>query len=394
MTPRVRLGRLFGVDVEIAVGWFVTFVVAAWTLVQIADRALPQLGYPALALLAATATAVLFASLVLHEIVHARVERRLGAPVRRIVLFLLGGVTDVEAAPASIRAEIPAAVAGPASSLLVGAAFAALTIATFGAFPTRLDDVARVGPLGALLAWTAAANLGIAAFNALPAYPLDGGRIVRALVWWSTGDVERATRWAAWSGQVFGWGGVIGGIAVALGTRGVGVAIGMWVAFAGWFLASAAAQAYEGVVLEDVLDGVRVARVMRRRAFAVPGDVSVATAVRGWLARDPLAGVVDGDRFVGVLSMRDVDALGPDAWARTRARDLARTDRAFALAPSDLASDALRRLGELEVEHLPVVEGGRIVGGLARDDVLEWIAYATTRARAPTGDPVRAEVRS
>jgi Zn-dependent protease len=376
MTPRVRVGRLLGVDVDVAFSGFVTFVLAAWTLVSVAERALPRAGYPVRTIVATVATAGLFASLALHEVAHGVASRALGVPVRRITMFMLGGITDVERAPSSPKTEAIAASVAPLANALLGAFFFVLALAFGrGALPSSLSDVARLGVAGAVVAWLSVANLAIAAFNLVPAYPLDGGRVLRALLWRLTGDVERATRWAAWSGQVFGWSALVAGIGLAFVGRGLGVGLAMWLAFMGWFLASAAAQAYEGVIVQDVLAGVTVSRLMRRQVSAVPADVSVATAVHGWLARgrESAAAVVDRDRFVGVITMGAVDRLAPSEWRDTSARDLADRDRALFVGPADRALDALRKFADLGVTRLPVVEGLRLVGVLEHDDVTRWI---------------------
>ncbi|MDB4935710.1 MAG: peptidase [Labilithrix sp.] len=239
MSRRVRIGQLFGVAIVIDWSWIFTFVLAAWTLMTVSERVLPALRPGALILLSAAAAIGLFASLALHEIAHGLAARACGVPVRRLTLFLFGGITDVESAPSSPRSEIVAACVAPTTNALAGAALLGVGLAI------EPGD-AGWSAAALLVRWLGAANLAIAAFNLLPAFPLDGGRLVRAAIWRATGDVERATRWAALGAQVVGWSCVVLGVAVAFGTRGHG-ALAMWIAFTGWFLASAAAQAYEGV---------------------------------------------------------------------------------------------------------------------------------------------------
>jgi hypothetical protein len=166
-------------------------------------------------------------------------------------------------------------------------------------------------------------NVALALWNLVPAFPLDGGRLVRAAVWRVTGDVERATRWAAWIGQLIGWMVVLFGVALSLGAHGLAVTGGMWVAFAGWFLASAAAQAYEGVVAQAALAGVKVARLMRR-------------------APD---GLLSAPRTAAVVARPDDDAASVHA-----------------------------TLVEHDIDRLPVVEAGLLIGVVERRDVERWIA--------------------
>jgi len=193
----------------------------------------------------------LFASLGAHELVRVLASRSLGVPARRLTMFVLGGVTNVERSPASPRTEALSAVAAPAASLLIALVLAVGVAIATAPLPRGWGDLDRLGAPGVVLLEIAAANLVVALVNLLPAYPLDGGRVLRAAIWSATGDVDRATRLSAWSGQVVGWTLVLVGIAVTLGSsRGPVVGIGMWTSFVGWFVASAAAQGYEGVIAQ------------------------------------------------------------------------------------------------------------------------------------------------
>ena len=268
MGRRFRLGHVLGVDIAVDWSWVFAFLFAAWTLMTVFGRVLPTLPVAGLILLSALAAIGLFASLVLHEIAHALAARACGVPVRRITLFLFGSVTDVEREPASPRSEAVAAVAAPFVNASVGAALLAL-LAIAGGVPAYADALRTpVTPsegVMVLIAWLGVVNLGVAALNLLPAFPLDGGRLLRAALWRSTGDVERSTRYAALGGQVIGWSAVVAGVALAFASRGLGVAAGMWLAFSGWFLSSAAAQAYQAVATQH--DDSR-----RRQPERLPGD--------------------------------------------------------------------------------------------------------------------------
>lgn len=227
------------------------FVLAAWTLATTGHRILPTLHEDALLVVSGVAAIGLFASLVVHEIAHVLTARACGVPVRRLTLFVFGGMTDVERAPASPRTEVIAAAVAPAANALIGGALF-LLVALLGGVPayeTTVESAVTPAQMGiVLLAWLAYANAGIAILNLLPALPLDGGRLVRAAIWHSTGDVERATRMAALGGQVVGWSFVATGVCIAFAERGLGVAAGMWTALFGWFVASAAAQAYQALI--------------------------------------------------------------------------------------------------------------------------------------------------
>lgn len=311
MTRRVRIGHVLGVDVAVDWSWVFTFALAAWTLFTVADRLHVARRPVDLVLLSGAAAAGLFASLVVHEVAHGLAARACGVPVKRLTLFLFGGITDVEHAPASPHSEWFAAVVAPLTNAIIGGGLFGLAVV--------LDARTGSAPLlGFLVLWLGAVNLALAALNLLPAFPLDGGRLVRAAIWRATGSIERATRWAAWFGQLIGWLLVLAGIAVALGTHGLGVAGGMWLGFAGWFLASAAAQAYEGVIAQAALAGVTVGRLMRPSTEPAPApdagahvarpDDDAATAFATLVERDiDRISVVDSGRLVGVVERRDID---------------------------------------------------------------------------------------
>lgn len=307
MGRRLRIGRVFGVEVAVDWSCVFTFVLATWTLVAVGERLLPSLHMGLLALLGAAAASGLFASLVLHEVSHGLAARACGVPVTRLTLFLFGGITDVERAPASPRSEVIAAIVAPLTNALLGATLLGLA--------ALLD-----GPIALLVTWLGGANLAIAALNLLPAFPLDGGRLVRAAMWRATGDVTLATRWAAWGGQTIGWSLVLGGVALSFAAHGLEVAaVAIWTAVSGWFLASAAAQAYEGVLAQEALAGLPVSRLMRRRVRAVPVDVTsdelvlrsredLATAYRTMVDRDvDMLPVVDHGRLVGLAERADIE---------------------------------------------------------------------------------------
>jgi Zn-dependent protease len=240
-----------GIELFVDWSWILTFVLAAWTLVSLNRRLLPDLDTPLLALASATAAAGLFASLGAHELARTRVAKACGVPVHRLTLFVMGGVTDVERPPASPRTEALGAIGAPLASLAIALVVAIGTAIASAPLPRAIGDLDRLGAPGVVLLEVALANVFIAAVNLLPAYPLDGGRLLRAALWKLTGDVDRATRLSAWAGQLVGWTLVIVGIAVTLGTgHGPLVGLGMWTAFVGWFVASAAAQGYEGVIAQ------------------------------------------------------------------------------------------------------------------------------------------------
>jgi Zn-dependent protease len=250
---RFSLGRWFGIQVFIDWSSIPTFVFAWWTFVSVNRRLLADADMITIFGISTLSAAGLFASFGAHELIRVTAARRLfGVPVHKLLLFVVGGVSDTErAAASSPRAQALSAVIAPAVSLLAALVIFIGTAIASAPFPRALDDLDRLGPPGVLLLELAASNAFVALINLLPAYPLDGGRILRALLWRLTGNLERATRLATWTGQVAGFTLVtlgIGGTVAATTVHNNAIyfmAGFVWLAFIGWFVASAAAQGFE-----------------------------------------------------------------------------------------------------------------------------------------------------
>jgi Zn-dependent protease len=254
MGRSTRLGRLFDMDVWVDWSGFVAFGGGALTLLGVAPRVLPAMPPGELGALALLAALGAFGALCLHEIARDLAARACGVRVRHVTLFLFGAVTDVDA---HLAARGPAGADGDTSlrsrwpdaeiaSAAVATGVSALTGAVLlGAARMLSSDLERGGPANALLAWLGVASLVVAATNVLPAYPLDGGRVLRAIVWRATGDIERATRIAAWSAEAIGWCALVVGASLVFALHDLAMACALWVALGGWFLACSAARAYE-----------------------------------------------------------------------------------------------------------------------------------------------------
>jgi Zn-dependent protease/CBS domain-containing protein len=310
-----------------------------------------------------------------------------GVQVRNITLHLFGGVSNLEREPPSPGAELLTAVVGPLASILLGIGFTVfaslLAAISMNDSETAWSNVARLGPVTTLLFWLGPINVMIGFFNLVPAFPLDGGRILRAAIWSVTDDLHRATRWASLVGQAIGWMFVASGIAMVFGVRvpffGTGFVSGLWLAFIGWFLHSAAAQASARVALDEVLSGLSVEQLMQREGPTVPPDISVADLVEDHFMREEersLPVVYDGV-LLGLVSVSDVRAVPPNQWAITSVGSIMRAADVLVVAkPSDPLVSAFERLSQQDIGQLPVLQEGTLVGMLRRRDVTRWLELA------------------
>ena len=299
---RIRVARIAGIPIGISPWWLVVVALITWSLGSsyfpdsVADIA-PAAAYG----LALASTLLLFASILLHELGHAIVARRHGIEVVEIDLWLLGGVAQMRGEAHDPNVELRYALAGPAVSAIIAACFGVLRLLLPASAPAALRAVVDYQLL---------VNALILGFNLLPAFPLDGGRVLRALLWRHSGDMRSATRTAASAGRAFGWALIaLGALEVIAG--GVG---GIWLAVIGTFLIIASrAQAYGAEVIAT-LSGIPARDLMSAPVVTIAGDLTVAQAVSGYFVpyRFTAFPVVDADgRAIGIVSARRVEALAP-----------------------------------------------------------------------------------
>jgi Zn-dependent protease len=399
MTGDIYLGRLLGVPFRLHWSWFLAVFLIAWTLaVGFFPQTLPEYGgggavYWGLGLLAALG---LFVSVLLHELGHAVVARRFGVAVRGIRLFVFGGVAELGSEPKKPVHEILIALGGPAVTVvlivlygvgleLVAAAGSVGWDATDGTLRLQGGSSLAAGAAG-LLYYLGMINTGVLIFNLIPAFPLDGGRVLRGIVWSVTGDYLKSTRLAAWFGNVFAYLLYMGGFLTAFRGNLLG---GVWLFFLGTFLQKAAQSSVAYAQLQELLGGVRVAEMMRPQPITVEAHRTLREVADQFFLRYPYKAypVVRDGEFVGMLTLGALQGTDRDRWDAVRAGDLVEgPGPAPAAHPREPVLQALRKLAAAGQSRLPVVEDGRLVGLLCGRDLLDLMEIRAGLA-PPRGGP-------
>lgn len=354
----LSVGRPFGIPVYLHVSWFVVVGLISWSLAQgYFPTRYPELAAATYWVTGVSATLLLFLSVLAHEFGHALVARRLGVEVASITLFIFGGVAALTEEPRSGGDELQIAAAGPLVSLAAAGAFYGVGLATSG----TPQGVARL---------LTHLNLVLVAFNMVPAFPLDGGRILRAVLWSRQGRM-RATRTAVRIGTGFAYALIVYG---AFGLLAGQVGNGLWAVLIGWFLRSASRSAYDQVSLEHAFAGVSVAEVAEDDFVRVPAGATLREAVDDYFVRhgrDAFA-VEEAGEIVGLIGLDDLRRREREGWTGTAVRDAMRTlDEALVIAGDEDIVIALRRLAQAPGHRLLVrTEDGELAGMVSYDDVV------------------------
>jgi Zn-dependent protease/predicted transcriptional regulator len=355
------LGNVLGIPIRVDYSWILIALLVTASMAIGFGQDFPYLGAPALVSLGLTASMILFASVLAHELSHAVVARRNRVAIRGITLFVFGGAAEMIDEPPNAGAELRIAAAGPAMSLFLSALF-------FGLYRAGLGNVPL--PFVALAETLAGLNLVLVAFNLVPGFPLDGGRVLRALLWGTWGTLPAATRVAAAVGSFFGGLVILMGVAWIVGYDSyIG---GLWFIVIGIFLRNAAGTSYQQLLVRRALEGVHARDLMIRDVTVVPQEMSLAEAVDNLILPTGLSElpVVDHGRLVGMLQLATIRARESSTWATLTAGDvMSREVLAEAVSPDDDAVKVLATLGS-EERMLPVVDGGILLGVVTRQDVL------------------------
>jgi Zn-dependent protease len=359
----VSLGRVLGIPIRLDYSWFLIFALVAWTLAvgyfpgEFKNWSTIQ--YWVVGIITAI---IFFVSVILHELGHSVVARHFKIPVSSISLFVFGGVSQIETEPPSAKVEFLMAIVGPLVSFALAGVFGLLQRA-FAAY----------APLLALAKYLAYINVALGLFNLIPGFPLDGGRVFRSIVWSATHSQRRATTIAGSLGRFIGFLFILFGVYLVITGNWIN---GLWISFVGWFLESAALSQVQQQKIHDLLAGRRVSQAMSTTYTTILPDITVQQLVdRHILGSGQRSFVVqEGDRVAGLLTMHCIKELPREEWPTTPAVQimipLAQVKRTETGADLWTAMEEMSRDG---VNQLPVMEDGRILGMLRREDIISYL---------------------
>jgi Zn-dependent protease/predicted transcriptional regulator len=359
-----RIGSLFGIDIRIDSSWIIIFTFVSWALASFyfpnRFTGWPQWQYWVIGVVTSL---LFFASVLGHELTHSLVAMRQGEEVRSITLFILGGVAELKGEPESPYKEFSMAFVGPLSSMVIALFFWTMSLA--------VRDFSQ--PIWALTRYLAFINLIVGIFNLIPGFPMDGGRVLRAIIWRVTGNLRKATRIASSTGQAIAFLFIVFGIFLIFSRA---LFNGLWMVFIGWFIHTAATRGYKQVVMKDMLKDIRAKDLMNREFEAVSPDLSLQDLIEEHILRKRQRAflVFEKGHLDGIICLDDVKTVPKESWASTRVGEIMTPKEKLETAlPEDDGGSVLAKLTGRNVNQVPVVKAGKVEGILCRSDVLQFL---------------------
>ncbi|MBF7096050.1 site-2 protease family protein [Alkalibacter mobilis] len=360
------IGKVKGIDIEINLSWIVIFALLTYTL---ATNYLPSVfdGIETTTawLISGLMAVLFFTSVLLHELSHSIVANGLGVEVKRITLFIFGGLAQMEKDVDQPVKELKIAIAGPAMSVF-------LSILFYGA-GTLMDFLELSLVFREPAYYLSTVNLILAVFNLVPAFPLDGGRVLRAILWKATGDRKKATRITSGMGSFFGYLLIFNGIFLAFGGN---VFNGLWMLFIGWFITQAAQTGYQQVLMDDIFNKICVKEFMTKNVVSVEYHVNLADLVEEYFLRYKYSifPVIRINDIMGIVSLNEIKKVDRTLWAETTVASVAYPlNDNLVVSPSDCVSKAMDKAFKNNVGRVLVMEGGELLGIVSKTDILNYL---------------------
>lgn len=371
MKGDIKIGRIFGIQLGLHFSWLVIAVLVTLSLVGHFSAVNANWGSSLVWTTALVTGLLFFVAVILHELAHALVAKMRGLPVRSITLFALGGIALIDKEPDDPLTEFLVGFAGPLMSLIIGA-LCFLTAFTLGWSP-ETHMITPPTPFLAALVWLGYINIVLAIFNMIPGYPLDGGRVLRAIVWRITGNMNRSTRTAAHFGQFVATFFIVWGVFEFFFSTGF---TGLWLALIGWFLLTAAKASYAKIPVTKILSPLCVGEVMRRDCDTVSGNIDLQAFVNRHLlkTRNQYYFVTENNRPAGMISTEQVKKIPCPEWStKTVGQVMSSLDDFQIVAPQMPLAKAYETMMNAEVNQLPVASNDQLAGIITREDILKHL---------------------
>lgn len=360
----MSLGRWFGIEIGLEPSWFIIFALLTVSLSGMLSASHPDLATLVHWTVALLGSVLFFGSILAHELAHSLVAMRAGVRVHSIMLHIFGGVSRLGSEAKRAWDEFLIAIVGPVTSFVLGALFLGVA---------QVIPSASIGHCVA--SWLGYVNVGLGAFNLLPGFPLDGGRVLRSIVWAVKGDSRKADAVAFTAGQAVAYGLILIGVTLAFGLRQfMG---GLWLGVLGWYLLSAAQSSRRQSAMREILGRLCVSDVMRAPRSLMGPETLVSTAINEHLLKtgERTFYVSDKGRFLGWVTMQELKRVPQDDWSLTTLRDvLIPPERLPRVSPPDTLVQAFEKLDEEHVKQIPVMEGDSLVGVLSHEDMLRLVS--------------------
>jgi Zn-dependent protease len=366
-SSRWRIMRLFGIPLYLDASWLIILALVTWTLSNYFAQELPNDRSSTHLIMGLVAALSFFICIILHEMGHALVARSSGMPVRGITLFMFGGVAELGGEPPSASKEFFMAIAGPIVSLVLAGLF--WLAGNYG------RDAGWPETTVLVLTYLASINLTVLIFNMLPAFPLDGGRVLRSILWGATGNLQRSTYWSSLLGTGFAWLFIFGGIYLFFTGNSIG---GIWLALIGWFLKNAARGGYQQIMIHQALEGEPVRRFMNATPIIVQPNLDLQHWVDDFVYRHHRKSfpVASNGHLEGLVSTRDLTRIPREEWDQHTVGELMQTDLSAVTIPVDAdAVSALRKMQRTGSSRLLVTDGERLVGIISLKDLMHFLEF-------------------
>ncbi len=368
MRRQIELIRIFNIPIKLDLSWFIIVAFISWTL---ASGYFPTI-YPGFDksiywMMGIFSAVLLFVSVLLHELSHSLVAKKNNIPIKGITLFIFGGVAEMTEEPTTAKSEIKMAVAGPICSGALALLF--FIISKF--FTSFLPIIPLIG----ILKYCVFINLALMIFNLLPGFPLDGGRILRAIIWNSTGDIKKATYTTSRIGSSLGVFLIIFGFFNIFTGNFIG---GLWFAFIGIFLKGAAESGYQQLLTGRLLHGIKISEIMTRDLVTIEDSTTLDKLVDNYFLKHRYNSypVVSNGNFIGIVSIHDVKQIPREDWDKVDVRKILDSKIiSLCVSPDDDATSAMSKMVRKGLGRIPVLDNGKLVGIVSHRDIMQIIKH-------------------